>query len=667
MIWRLLLLVLFCYSVSSSAAPKGLQPEDYYNFVFVADPQIAPNGKQVAFVHTTIAEDKRKRQNNLFLVATDGKSPARQLTFTNSDRRPRWSPDGQHLAFLSGRDDGQQLFLLPLAGGEAKPLTQLAQASIGDFSWSPTGNTLLLTLDVDPKLDGPNQAEAETEQAKPDIVVIRNAIYKSDGGGYLDDYRSGLWLIDIAKQQLTKLTGDARWHDHSAQYSPDGKQIVFASDRSSDALEGSMQQALYLYDLASNNVTELATLTGYAADPVWSPNGQYIIYTYQADYFTPQQLVLHKLADASNRVVAADWDRTANSVHWLSNDRLLVSAEQHGSRPIFELDLRRDQQRVRLSEQGSAGNLSVSANGKKLSYLWQNELNLPEVWFQDGNKAPQQLTQFNQALLAERTLQPLESFWFSHEQGQSQGFFMKPVGWQAGQSYPVVLNIKGGPGGMWGQQWFHEFQMLAAAGYAVVFTNYRGSTGYGFAHQNAVHADYGGVDYRDNIAVLDHVLKQHDWLDSSRLFITGGSHGGFLTNWITTQTDRFKAAVTQRSVSNWISEAGTQEYPPNAMQREFKGTIWQNYDLYWGRSPLKYADKVKTPTLIIHSTDDQITPIGQGEEWFYALKANKVPVEMVVFQGESHSLSRNGTPINLVERLKRIIEWFERHSDKQPN
>ncbi|WP_330087570.1 alpha/beta hydrolase family protein [Alkalimonas mucilaginosa] len=230
-------------------------------------------------------------------------------------------------------------------------------------------------------------------------------------------------------------------------------------------------------------------------------------------------------------------------------------------------------------------------------------------------------------------------------------------------SYPLILNIKGGPGGMWGHQWFHEFQMMAAAGYAVVFTNYRGSTGYGYAHQHAVHADYGGVDFRDNMAVLDHVLQQHDWLDSSRLYITGGSHGGFLTNWITTQTDRFKAAVTQRSVSNWLSEAGTQQYPPNSMRREFAGTIWQNFELYWNRSPLKYANQVSTPTLIIHSTEDHITPIGQGEEWFYALKANDVPVEMVVFKGEGHSLSRNGTPINLVERLKRILAWFERYAD----
>lgn len=654
--------MLLCCSVSF-AETRGMQPEDYYQFVFVADPQLAPDGRSVAFVHSTIDDDKRTRNSNLWLVATDGKSQPRQLSFSNGDRSPRWSPDGRQLAFISGRGDGQQLYVLPMAGGEARALTELKQAGIRDFSWSPDGKQLLLTLSVDPTIADPTKAKAKSDEAEADVVVIRHALYKSDGSGYLNERRSGLWLLDIASEQLTQLTGDARWHDHSAQFSPDGKQIVFASDRSSNALEGSMQQDLYLYQLSDGSTTRLDTLSGQASSPQWSPDGRQLLYQYQADYFEPQQLIVHQLRNGSNKAVARDWDRNASSMHWLTNERILLGADHLGARPLFELDVRRDNNRIRLSEQGSASNVTVASNGKHLSYLWQDEQNLPEIWYQDGNKAPQQLTQFNQALLAGLTLQPLQSFWFEHEQGQSQGFLLKPVGWQAGQSYPLVLNIKGGPGGMWGHQWFHEFQMMAAAGYAVVFTNYRGSTGYGFAHQNSVHADYGGVDYRDNIAVLDHVLQQHDWLDASRLYITGGSHGGFLTNWITSQTDRFKAAVTQRSVSNWISEAGTQQYPPNSMRREFAGTIWQNFDLYWNRSPLKYANQVSTPTLIIHSTDDHITPIGQGEEWFYALKANEVPTEMVVFKGEGHSLSRNGTPVNLVERLKRILDWFERHSD----
>ncbi|MCC5851363.1 MAG: S9 family peptidase [Alkalimonas sp.] len=658
---RLLLACALLLSLALHAAPRGMEPDDYYRFVFIADPQLAPDGSQVAFVHSTIADDKRKRRSNLWLVATDGRSEPRQLTFSDGDRSPRWSPDGRKLAFISGRGEGQQLHLLPLHGGEARAITQLQQAGIRDFSWSPDGRQLLLTLSVDPELPDPNQQPAKAEQPEADIVVIRHALYKSDGAGYLNERRSGLWLLDLASEELTRLTGDARWHDHSAQFSPDGRQIVFASDRSADALEGSMQQDLFVLELSNQQLTRLETLPGQASAPQWSPDGRELLYRHQADYFEPEHLVIHRLSDGHNRRIANNWDRSASSLYWPERGRVLMGADHLGSRPLFELNLRRDRTSIRLSEHGSAGSFSFAANGKALSYLWQDEQQLPEVWFQQGNRAPRQLTFFNQDLLNELALQPLQPFWFEHDQGQSQGFLLKPVGWQAGQSYPLILNIKGGPGGMWGHQWFHEFQMMAAAGYAVVFTNYRGSTGYGYGHQNAVHADYGGVDYRDNMAVLDAVLQAHDWLDPARLYITGGSHGGFLTNWITTQTNRFTAAVTQRSVSNWLSEAGTQQYPPNSMRREFAGTLWENFELYWGRSPLKYADRVQTPTLIIHSTDDHITPIGQGEEWFFALKANEVPVEMVVFKGEGHSLSRNGTPVNLVERLKRILDWFERH------
>ena len=238
---------------------------------------------------------------------------------------------------------------------------------------------------------------------------------------------------------------------------------------------------------------------------------------------------------------------------------------------------------------------------------------------------------------------------------------MKPIGWQEGTSYPFVLNIKGGPGGMWGHEWFHEFQMLAAQGYAVGFVNYRGSTGYGDSHQQAVRLDYGGADYEDNMEFLDVVMEQYPWIDKERLVITGGSHGGFLTNWIISQTDRFKAAVTQRSVSNWVSVNAGSTFTPRAVDLEFGGSIWENYALYWDRSPIKYANRIKTPTLIIHSDKDYTVPLGQAEELFFALKHHKVPTELLIFHGESHGLSRSGKPINLVERLKRMIEWFERY------
>jgi dipeptidyl aminopeptidase/acylaminoacyl peptidase len=307
--------------------------------------------------------------------------------------------------------------------------------------------------------------------------------------------------------------------------------------------------------------------------------------------------------------------------------------------------------------------MTLSRDGTLLAFTLEDEKRLAEVWVKDvAGGASRQLTRFNESLLESLHLQTAEEFWFTNDAGLDvQGFLIRPVGWVEGKKYPLILNIHGGPSGMWGHGWFHEFQMMAARGYAVCFINYRGSTGYGFDFQKVVRQDYGGVDYRDNMQGLDAVLERYDWIDGDRLGVTGGSHGGFLTNWIISQTDRFRAAVTQRSVSNWISEHGQQQYTPRQMRLEFGGTPWENYDLYWDRSPIKYADRIRTPTLIIHSDEDHICPIGQGEELFYALKIHDVPTEMIVFKGESHNLSRSGKPVNLVERLKRMIDWFERY------
>jgi dipeptidyl aminopeptidase/acylaminoacyl peptidase len=241
-----------------------------------------------------------------------------------------------------------------------------------------------------------------------------------------------------------------------------------------------------------------------------------------------------------------------------------------------------------------------------------------------------------------------------------EGFLPKPVGFEPERRYPLVLNIKGGPGGMWGHQWFHEFQMLAAAGYAVVFTNYRGSTGYGHAFQSAVRLDYGGADYRDNMLLLEAALARHDWIDAERLFVTGGSHGGFLTNWITTQTDRFRAAVTQRSTTNRYNLFGTSDLVWSYSEWEFDGLPFDNVDFYFERSPISHVERVSTPLLILHSERDYRCPIEQAEQLYFALKRLRRTVEFVRFPEESHNLSRSGRPDRRRERLRRISGWFGR-------
>ncbi len=673
---------------------RAMAPEDYHAFRFSGDPRISPDGSRILFQVTSISDDRRNRDSSLWIAAADGSKAPRPFTSGDRDRSPRWSPDGSRVAFLSQRDERTQLHIIHTDGGESYPVTELERGSISTFVWAPDGRSLLLALDLEPEVEDPTErAPDEGHGPEPDVVVIRDAIYKSDGAGYLDEQRQSLWVLELRDRgpgergSLRRLTeGSSDWNDRGPDISPDGRWVAFHSDRTGEEYDGGFNQDLWLVPYEGGEPRLLETPPGRAEAPLWSPDGRWIAYRHSGGRFEPTELHRIPATGGSPEVLTADVDLDFGGVSWSpSGDALHFTSDFRGSRPLFRLPVYRDADDASTSAplpdelewgegwgepgsatitqgtHGSVAGFSYSSDGGSVAFILEDERNLPEVWVAAEGGEPRRLTKLNDTLLNALELGSLEEFRFRTEEGSEvQGFLLRPVRWDESRTYPMILNIKGGPSGMWGRQWFHEFQMMAGAGYAVAFVNYRGSTGYGHAHQAAVRLDYGGADARDNLTAVDSLLARHTWIDEERLFVTGGSHGGFLAGWLTARTDRFRAAVTQRMVSNWISEAGTQQYPPRRMMEEFGGTIWENFDHYWERSPLAHADQVRTPTLVIHSDRDAITPIGQGEEWYYALKALEIPTEMVVFQGEGHGLSRTGTPVNLVERLARILEWFER-------
>ena len=647
-------------AVAAQDEPRGMEPADYYDFKMTSDTRISPDGERVVFVLTTVAEDRRSRETSLWVVPADGSEPPRRFTRATSDRSPRWAPDGSAIAFLSGRGERTQLYSIPVDGGEARPITALEQGSISAFEWLPDGEHVLLTLSIDPAVEDPTQEAEEEEEPKPDTTMVQTALYRTGTGSYLDESRRTLWLLSLEDGELTPLVADAAYNVHNAAVSPDGTHVAFNADKTGEEFDAGFNQDIHLLRLEDGEVRTLETPERRAQRPVWSPDSEHLIYHHEADRYQPTQLHRIAVEGGEPQVIHDGMALTTAGVQWpAGHERPFFRADYRGARPVFRL-ADGGSYTILTGEDASYSAPSFSADGSRIAYVRHNETTPPEVWTAraDGSDA-RQLSSFNQALLDKLIVQPYERFTFTHDGGgEADAFVLKPVGYEPGQTYPLVLNIKGGPGGMWGHQWFHEMQMLAAAGYGVVFTNYRGSTGYGHEFQSAVRLDYGGVDFRDNMTLVDEALERLDWVDAERLFVTGGSHGGFLTNWITTQTDRFRAAVTQRSVSNWISETGTQAFPPRQMNAEFGGTLWTNFDYYWDRSPLQFADRVTTPTLIIHSQQDHITPIGQGQEWFYALKNAGVPTEMVMFDGEGHGLSRGGTPVNLVERLEQMLRWF---------
>ncbi|WP_198679584.1 S9 family peptidase [Aliidiomarina minuta] len=641
---------------ASAAGQRAITAEDYYQTVDSHSPLVSPSGEQVIFVRTHISENQRSRHSNLWLADTSSALSARQFTWGDSDRAAAWSPDGRYLTFISNRDNGSALYKIRVAGGESQSLLQLKQGSLVDYKWATDGDSLLVSISLQPDIEDP-LTEKEDSDDKADVQVARHAVYKTQGR-YRDESLTSLWRYQLDEQKLVPLTLESGFNEGEPSFSPQGTHIAFSSNRHPDAFEGAFSQSLFIID-PQGEQQQLNTPDGHNSQPLWLSDDS-LVFIHRAEPYAAPDLYRYNLQQNQSELIKGAMDLAPNNLQ-VANGMLYFTADNQGSHTLHQLDPG-DGEISRLSDYGySLHDMNVSQSAEQIVLSRHHEAKLPELYaFQSGDYLP--LTDFNQSLQDQLSLERYQTFTVQDSDGHAaQAYFLPPTQFEEGQQYPLILNIKGGPGGMWGHQWMQEMQLMAARGYAVVFVNYRGSSGFGHDFAQQVRLDYGGADYRDNMLALETALEQYPWLDTERLYITGGSHGGFLTNWITTQSDRFRAAVTQRSVSNWLSEAGTQAFPPASMRVEFGGTIWENFDYYWDRSPLKYADQVTTPTLIIHSTDDHITPIGQGEEWFYALKANDVETELVVFQGEGHGLSRSGTPINLVERLNRIIDWFDKH------
>lgn len=649
--------------------PRGMVPEDFHDVVVAGDPQISPDGAWVAFTRTVVSDDRRGRDTQIWMVPTDGSAPARPFTSGNGDRSPRWAPDGGSLAFLRSVEGRTQIFLIPVDGGEARALTRIRQGNLAGIQWRPDGESLVVTLTVNPGIEDPTADTSDSDETGPDTVMVRDAGYRTGPGNWLGPERRTLWLVSAHDGGLTPLVVSPEWNVNQPVLSPDGVWLAFSADTSGEEFDGAFNRDLLLVPMEGGPPEVLATGTGRSSSPLFSPDSRWLVYQHQGERYEPVELHRLPVDGGEPEVLHDGLELTASGLLWPDGWSLpAFTADARGARPLFRLGVDGAASLV-TGERASLESPSFDARGRRVAFIRHDEVSPPEVWVAEADgSGGRALTDLNRELLDRLVLSSLHRFTFAHDGGgELVGFVHRPLGFREGGRHPLVLNIKGGPGGMWGHQWFHENQMLAAAGYGVIFVNYRGSTGWGHDFQSAVRLDYGGVDYRDNMALVDEALRRFDWIDPERLFVTGGSHGGFLTNWITTRTDRFRAAVTQRSVSNWISEAGTQAYPPRSMNVEFGGSLWENFDAYWDRSPLRWADRVVTPTLIIHSMDDHITPIGQGQEWFFALKNVGVPVELVMFRGEGHGLSRTGRPVNLVERLNQILRWFDQWNEGHPD
>ena len=664
-----------CFVIATTAVGqqslRGITPEDYFAFEFLSDPHISPDGKLVAYVVTKIDRAQNRRNSSIWMVATDGTKPPWQFTTSpQSANSPRWSPDGRVLAFLSSRPSEvlgtgagagteqtrAQVYVLSMAGGEARRITNLKNG-VSSYQWSPDGNRLVIVSRI-----GPSDSRSENKD-RSDVRHYKNSSYKFNDTGWFDDRRTHVWVVDVKSGTAKQITEGDDWNDSDPQWSPDGTRIAFVSNRSGKEFDGNRNTDVWVISATGGELTRISDHDESDNSPRWSPNGHVIAFTGEVhDRDHPKVWLAPATGGAASVLAATGLDLIPGGLEWAEDGKsIYFESGVKGEFQVFKIDLAK-----KTSEQISSGaravrNADFNAKTNTRVYMVNDFKHLDDLYASDLNGAKERkLTNLNESLWKQLQLSEVERFTFkSADDWDVDAFFVKPIGWQEGRKYPMVLSVHGGPAGQYGVDWYHEFQVYAAKGYAVLLTNPRGSTGYGQKFERGIVGEWGGKDYIDVMNGVDAALKRYPWIDSERMGVTGGSYGGFMTNWIVGHTNRFKAAVTLRSVVNFISDEGTRD-GAYGHTPDFGGDLFERFDLYWDRSPLKYAKNVRTPILILHSDYDFRVPLEQGEQWFRALKHYGATAEIVMFPRENHNLTRTGEPKHLVESLNWQLYWFDR-------
>ena len=761
---------------------EPLRDVDLLAFEFVGDPQLSPDGAQVAFTRTTVDGKDNSYRSQIHVVPTDGSSPAKPLTGgPKRDGQPRYSPDGRYLAFVSDReadtpatkgkrhgqnqadaqsqakaqdDDrklGSQIYILPLGGGEARRITAILDG-VDEIAWSPDSTRIAFVSRIKPAgaeiqaakaADGPSADSPEALYAKynKDVRYITRIQYRLDGFGWFEDRRAHVFVVDVA-QALTadpaglpeplQITGGPYDHDGPA-WSPDGRTLAISACRAPDADQARFSDVWLFpadgsasggpgYDAprggnpgggpgdpsptareahAAAQPAKVTNSEGNFGAATFSPDGRTLAllgHTRPKSWYSDTHIWLADLNGTSAsglRCLTADHPRSfgdesiadmrtsggdGRPVWSPDGQRLFMLASDRGTTHLYRVSAATGEIRRLTSGDQVLFNASVNTRAGRAAFAVARADNPNDLYVADLDQAAQglpaladptqagglalrRLTRCNEEILGKRRVVTPERFTARAGGGpEIDTWVWKPANFQAGQTYPAVLEIHGGPMAMYTGTFFMEFQMLLAKGMGVVITNPRGSQGYGQDFCGGIQHDWGNVDYADITAGLEEALKRHPWIDPNRLGVAGGSYGGYMTSWIIGHTQRFKAACVMRPVTNCYSFFGSsdggyqwdevwgKDLPP-----------WENPEEYLRQSPIAYAGNMRTPTLIIHSEQDYRCLVEQGEQLFAALKKQGVEAEFLRYQGESHGLSRGGKPWHRIHRLRHIVAWFAEH------
>lgn len=656
-----------CLTAAAAAAQSGLQSVDLYALQSIGEVQASPDGARIAY---TVQHNDQPGRPTSRLWVMDVRTRNAWRVGPDGASSPRWSGDGSKLAFL-GRDQGESAVMVANADGTGSLVlapvrgTNHPLPSMGArLAWSPDGADLAFVSAT----DGP-------EPAYGDPVVITRYLYKppqaSGSLPFNDNRRVHLFVVNVASRQVRQLTTGSAY-EHSIDWSPRGGEILFLSNRETDA-DRVFNYDIFAVEVASGRVRRLTDTKSAEYRPVWSPDGRAIAFQGTTRLLTSSETTMEDThvwvmdADGRNRREVATLDRRQGAPEWSSDGAaVFFTGQESGSTRLYRQPLTGGAPTAIVTEDGSLGSWSLA--GAAVAYAFTGRSGPADLYLRplDPGAAPARLTALNEKLLASRTTSRVDAFTFRSFDGLDvEAFLTHPLGRSEGSSHGLIAMIHGGPHGQQGPAFNAKAQAYAAQGWATLMVNYRGSTGYGQAFADAIFGDQNGAEAKDVLAGVDAALARYPWLDREQLGVEGGSYGGQLTNWLVTQTDRFRAAVPAASIANLVS-LNYMSYYHDYLAVEFgshpheKGVM----DVLWARSPLRHVHRVRTPVMFVHGEEDNNVPVAEAEQFFIALLDVGVEAVLVRYPREGHGMRETK---HIVDVIDRSIAWYRRHFERRPS